>query len=178
MLLTCLGMLLAVYMLADPTSPNAGATSEAISSPGTTGVAAPAANPTATPTALPPPAGPTSAPTAGPNGGPTPYAPIPGQKQGIHLLLDDGRNHWPAAVWPEHVQAARRIVGENDEPRWPDGERPCSEGDLHQSVTPCSAASRSRIRAMTSSWSTPDAITLPESNASSATGASVSSAVE
>jgi hypothetical protein len=34
------------------------------------------------------------------------------QKYGIHLLLDDGRNHWLPDVWPQHVQAARQIVGQ------------------------------------------------------------------
>jgi hypothetical protein len=32
-------------------------------------------------------------------------------KYGIHLLLDDDRNHWPQEIWPEHVKAARQIVG-------------------------------------------------------------------
>jgi hypothetical protein len=27
-------------------------------------------------------------------------------------LLDDDRNHWPETVWPQHLQAARQIVGE------------------------------------------------------------------
>jgi hypothetical protein len=47
---------------------------------------------------------------------PTPAGPAPwvrpGHKYGIQLLLDDGRNHWPEKVWPQHVQAARQIVGE------------------------------------------------------------------
>ncbi len=33
-------------------------------------------------------------------------------KVGIHLLLDDDRNHWPPEQWPQHLQAARQIVGE------------------------------------------------------------------
>jgi hypothetical protein len=35
-----------------------------------------------------------------------------GHKVGIQVLLDDGRNHWPERVWPQHLQAARQIVGE------------------------------------------------------------------
>jgi hypothetical protein len=35
-----------------------------------------------------------------------------GNKYGIHLLLDDDRDHWVPDVWPEHLQAARQIVGE------------------------------------------------------------------
>ncbi|MCA9977804.1 MAG: hypothetical protein KC413_18720, partial [Anaerolineales bacterium] len=31
---------------------------------------------------------------------------------GIHLLLDDGRNHWPPAIWPEHLAYARELVGD------------------------------------------------------------------
>ena len=46
-----------------------------------------------------------------PPAGPAPWV-QPGHKYGIQLLLDDGRNHWPAKVWPQHVQAARQIVGE------------------------------------------------------------------
>lgn len=37
---------------------------------------------------------------------------IPTNKLGIHLLLDDGRNHWPVELWPEHLDAARQAVGE------------------------------------------------------------------
>ncbi len=33
-------------------------------------------------------------------------------KLGIHLLLDDGRNHWPESLWPEHLRYARQAVGE------------------------------------------------------------------
>jgi hypothetical protein len=36
----------------------------------------------------------------------------PASKYGIHLLLDDGRKHWLPEVWPQHVAAARQIVGE------------------------------------------------------------------
>jgi hypothetical protein len=35
-----------------------------------------------------------------------------GQKYGIHLLLDDGRQHWLPDVWPQHLHAARQIVGQ------------------------------------------------------------------
>jgi hypothetical protein len=38
--------------------------------------------------------------------------PQSGQKYGIHLLLDDGRKHWLPDVWPEHLHAARQIVGQ------------------------------------------------------------------
>lgn len=55
----------------------------------------------------PNPATPALAPTA------TPAAwAQPKHKYGIHLLLDDGRNHWLPDVWPQHVQAARQIVGD------------------------------------------------------------------
>lgn len=37
---------------------------------------------------------------------------VPENKLGIHLLLDDGRNQWPVAVWPEHLDYARQAVGE------------------------------------------------------------------
>lgn len=33
-------------------------------------------------------------------------------KLGVHLLLDDGRNQWPEAVWREHLEYARQAVGE------------------------------------------------------------------
>jgi hypothetical protein len=36
----------------------------------------------------------------------------PDHKYGIHLLLDDDRNHWLPEVWPQHLQAARRFAGE------------------------------------------------------------------
>ncbi len=36
----------------------------------------------------------------------------PTNKLGIHLLLDDGRNAWPAAIWPEHLSYARELAGE------------------------------------------------------------------
>lgn len=37
---------------------------------------------------------------------------LPENKLGIHLLLDDGRNHWPVELWPEHLDYARQAVGE------------------------------------------------------------------
>jgi hypothetical protein len=37
--------------------------------------------------------------------------PIPPNKHGIHLLLDDGRNVWPTDLWPTHLQYARQVVG-------------------------------------------------------------------
>lgn len=37
--------------------------------------------------------------------------PTPTNKMGIHLLLDDGRNHWPPSVWPEHMRYAAQAVG-------------------------------------------------------------------
>src|SRR5688500_15344719 len=33
-------------------------------------------------------------------------------KMGVHLLMDDGRNHWPTSIWPEHLRYAREAVGE------------------------------------------------------------------
>lgn len=66
-------------------------------------------------TAFPDPSTPTDVP-------PTPTAalapatatptPAPPNKLGVHLLLDDGRNAWPADVWPDHLDYARRAVGE------------------------------------------------------------------
>lgn len=38
--------------------------------------------------------------------------PQPSNKFGIHLLLDDGRNHWPQNVWPEHMRYAAQAAGE------------------------------------------------------------------
>jgi hypothetical protein len=35
-----------------------------------------------------------------------------GNKNGLHLLLDDDRGHWPQQAWPQHVQVARQFVGE------------------------------------------------------------------
>lgn len=37
---------------------------------------------------------------------------LPPNKLGVHLLLDDGRNAWPADLWPEHLAYARDLVGE------------------------------------------------------------------
>ncbi|MBN2007453.1 MAG: hypothetical protein JXA21_29175 [Anaerolineae bacterium] len=36
----------------------------------------------------------------------------PANKHGVHLLLDDGRNHWPEERWAEHLSYARSAVGE------------------------------------------------------------------
>lgn len=33
-------------------------------------------------------------------------------KVGVHLLLDDGRNHWDPALWDAHLAYAEQIVGE------------------------------------------------------------------
>lgn len=37
---------------------------------------------------------------------------MPGNKRGVHLLLDDGRSHWPRSRWREHMMVAREAVGE------------------------------------------------------------------
>ena len=80
----------------------------------------PPARPTEIAATLPPTGGPLPAPTVTvvlPQPSPTATAaPTPTvqatNKYGIHLLLDDGRNHWPQEVWSQHVQAARSILGE------------------------------------------------------------------
>jgi hypothetical protein len=36
----------------------------------------------------------------------------PDHKYGIHLLLDDDRDHWLPEVWPQHLQAAGHLVGD------------------------------------------------------------------
>ncbi|MEJ2210467.1 MAG: hypothetical protein P8129_15720, partial [Anaerolineae bacterium] len=60
-----------------------------------------------------PPQPPTAAPAATRTPAPAPAAwQRPDTKYGIHLLLDDGRKHWLPEVWPQHVQAARQILGE------------------------------------------------------------------
>jgi hypothetical protein len=132
MVLVCLGTVVAVVLLANGPGPRAASTAAAAASPAITPVAAQAANPADLATLPPLPASPTPAPATvapspaavTPSSTPyvptpasvapssTPYTPIPGQKRGIHLLLDDGRDHWPPEVWPQHLQAARRIVGE------------------------------------------------------------------
>lgn len=38
--------------------------------------------------------------------------PFAENKLGMHLLLEDGRNHWPTSLWAEHMQYARQIAGE------------------------------------------------------------------
>ncbi len=30
---------------------------------------------------------------------------------GVHLLLNDGRSHWPTALWPEHMAYASQLIG-------------------------------------------------------------------
>ena len=32
-------------------------------------------------------------------------------KQGVHLLLDDGRSHWPISVWRSHMEHAAQLIG-------------------------------------------------------------------
>ena len=58
----------------------------------------------------------TAAPTATPSSTPVPTMTAVAQpienKLGIHLLLDDGRNQWPQALWPLHLRFARQAVGE------------------------------------------------------------------
>jgi hypothetical protein len=34
-------------------------------------------------------------------------------KIGVHLLLDDGRNHWPIEIWDEHMAYAGEIASPN-----------------------------------------------------------------
>jgi hypothetical protein len=70
-------------------------------------------------TSLPPTVEPTESPTATPSPSsspiPTEQSALPVQprsKYGMHLLLDDDRNHWTQEVWPQHVRAARQIAGE------------------------------------------------------------------
>jgi hypothetical protein len=107
MLLVCLGMVVAVALVGERGKPQARATS----TPASTSTAAPAASPASRTDASLPPGTATPVPAAI-AASPIPYGPVAGQKRGIHLLLDDGRDHWPPEVWPQHVQAARRIVGE------------------------------------------------------------------
>jgi hypothetical protein len=33
-------------------------------------------------------------------------------KLGVHLMLEDLKNHWPVQVWPQHLSYARQLVGE------------------------------------------------------------------
>jgi len=61
---------------------------------------------------------------------PSPSPQLDYSKLGIHLLLDDGRNDWPVAIWPQHVQRAGQIssdggiavqvvhAGDYDPQRW------------------------------------------------------------
>ncbi len=76
-----------------------------------------------------------------PPASPRPLNPPSTNKLGVHLLLDDGRNTWPVALWPEHLRAARRVIGEwgyvtalvrlddLDLPRWQEFMDRCA--DLH-----------------------------------------------
>jgi hypothetical protein len=41
----------------------------------------------------------------------TPQTGFAPNKRGIHLLLDDGRNVWPVALWPIHLEYASWAVG-------------------------------------------------------------------
>ncbi|MBN1658649.1 MAG: hypothetical protein JXA93_09625, partial [Anaerolineae bacterium] len=69
--------------------------------------------PSPAPSYTPPPTSIASPAPQSPTPNPQPPSPIrAATKYGIHLLLDDGRKHWLPDVWPEHVAAARRIVGE------------------------------------------------------------------
>jgi hypothetical protein len=34
-------------------------------------------------------------------------------KLGVHVLLADGRSHWPTSLWREHMQTAAAIMGNN-----------------------------------------------------------------
>ena len=45
---------------------------------------------------------------------PEPRRPIEmsANKRGVHLLLEDGRSHWPASRWEEHLVAAQAAIGE------------------------------------------------------------------
>ncbi|MCB0009544.1 MAG: hypothetical protein KDE04_23925, partial [Anaerolineales bacterium] len=36
--------------------------------------------------------------------------PLPTNKKGVHLLLDDGRQAWPISLWDEHMAAAAMAV--------------------------------------------------------------------
>ncbi|MBA3534982.1 MAG: hypothetical protein H0T73_23980 [Ardenticatenales bacterium] len=37
--------------------------------------------------------------------------PLPANRQGVHLLLDDGRNAWPQTLWATHLDHAREVIG-------------------------------------------------------------------
>jgi len=67
--------------------------------------------PEATPTRAATPAATRSTTTASTVTPATTATPPPPNKLGVHLLLDDGRNAWPVALWPEHLRYARQAVG-------------------------------------------------------------------
>src|SRR5207237_6292921 len=80
--------------------------------------AAPTRQPPAPATSLPPTAQPTPVPSEPPT---VVAAPPPAQspstaskpgKLGVHLLLEDLRQHWQRTLWPEHMRYARDLVGE------------------------------------------------------------------
>jgi hypothetical protein len=60
----------------------------------------------------------TVVPTLTPTDSQPAYTPQPAatrlhpNKLGIHMLLDDGRNVWPLAIWAQHLGYARDLVGE------------------------------------------------------------------
>src|SRR5207237_1874287 len=80
--------------------------------------AAPANQPTAQTTRLPATLEPTLVPTAPASVAPLPAPTRPASaaakpgKLGIHLLLEDLRQHWPRTLWAEHMRYARDLVGE------------------------------------------------------------------
>ncbi len=51
---------------------------------------------------------PTDRPTNQPTNQPTHHI----TKLGIHLMLDDMKNHWPIQSWPQHLRYARELVSE------------------------------------------------------------------
>jgi hypothetical protein len=77
----------------------------------TPGPPTPTQPPEATPTRAATPAA-THVATAASTATPAPTAmPPPPNKLGVHLLLDDGRNAWPVALWQEHLRYARQAAG-------------------------------------------------------------------
>ena len=63
-----------------------------------------------------------------------PIAPSP-NKLGIHLLLDDGRSHWPTFLWRNHLQTAGYItqlvrLDDLDPDKWQHFMDLCAEFDL------------------------------------------------
>ena len=75
---------------------------------------------------------------------------VPENKLGIHLLLDDGRNQWPVAVWPEHLDYARQAVGELAEETPP---HPLvAKGFLSVGCMPCTSRSEAGEDARAGRW--------------------------